>query len=160
MTDEIQINDVAIAEIPILTQAEKGAIALEELNLKVAAIAGWINIAPWRDRSKTLVGTNMMRPELGKFVPVYTKDLGAIFDVVTRRMGELKASFGVQNFPALYYSPPGKPYLAYGYGYNFYEATPALALCRLLLAIAPILSNTESEVKSIDEPTVFEATFE
>ena len=151
MTDNLDMTpEEAINAIAETAKAKlKNIIADEEkeINLKVATIAGWENIDLWRDGSKVLVGTNAMRPELGKFVPVYTKDLGAIFKEVAHHTKPIGASFGVQFLPNPFYSPVDQPYLAYGYGLTFYEASPALALCKLLLAIASEPNQVSSSVE-------------
>ena len=108
----------------------------DEINRAIATLSGWENIEIWRESSKVLVGTNTSRPELGKFVPVYVKDLDAIFDVLARHTKPLGASFGVQSVSQEYFTSPMRLYLAYGCGLTVYDSTAALALCKLMLAIA------------------------
>lgn len=111
---------------------------LEQLNLKVAAIAGWENIKEWNPShkpKKVFQGTNKKHPELGIFVPDYTRDLDAIAPLVAHLVASSEISL-------------------------------AHALCKLLLELAPNLPKFELEVQvidddgDIDEPTVIEATFE
>jgi len=154
------------------TQDCKEAIApeltpLEQLNLDVAAIADWENIEEWnpnpktRKPKKTFTGTNKKHPELGVHIPDYTSDLNAIVAVFTDYMGTLGCSFKLDFSPFNYYRPPSKPFLASAFGHDVYADSPAIALCKLLLELAPTLPKSE-EVQvidddgEIDEPTVIE----
>jgi hypothetical protein len=59
----------------------------EEINLKIAIIAGWTEISEWNPSPKddkpvkVYQGTNEAHPELGKFIPNYVKSLDAIVKV-------------------------------------------------------------------------------
>jgi hypothetical protein len=97
---------------------------LEQLNLKVAAIAGWENIDIWciRKAKKTFIGDNKKHPELGKFVPDYTSDLNAIAKI----FGDLNRGWTLSSLG----------YAACGI-FDVYAETPAIALCKLLLELHP-----------------------
>ena len=124
---------------------------LLELNLKVAAIAGWENIQEWNPSHKprkVFQGTNKKHPELGIFVPDYTSDLNAI----TKAFDLLGLDWNI-----------GKDCDAYNLigsklNMNAFGETPAIALCKLLLE----LTLDPSDVKiidddgEVDEPTVIE----
>jgi hypothetical protein len=107
----------------------------KEINRAVAEKAGWTEIEPWYSSGSfpdVLKGTNVAHPELGKFVPKYVESLDAIWKV----------------FEILGLSPCLLKCQGEGYRDNpMYDAacllqsasaiTPALALCKLLLAINP-----------------------
>lgn len=136
-------------------ETEAIADPLLELKLKVAPIAGWENIHEWNPNpkaekpKKVFQGTNKKHPELGIFVPDYTSDLNAIvaaFDA--EKLGWTLSSLG---------------YASCGIT-GAYAETPAIALCKLLIELAPNLPKSE-EVQvidddgDIDEPKVIEAAF-
>ncbi len=139
-----------------MTKIDEIADPLLELNLAVAAIAGWENIQEWNPNPKTekpkkvFQGTNKKHPELGIFVPDYTRDLNAIIAVFTDCMGTLGCHFQLDFAPSEYYSPPSKPFLAAGFGHHVYDESPAIALCKLLLGIAPTLSGELETVYTVD----------
>ena len=56
---------------------------LIELNLKVAAIAGWTDIEVWNPKAIKIsyVGTNLAHPELGVHIPNYVESIDAIAKV-------------------------------------------------------------------------------
>ena len=102
----------------------------EEINLAVAAIAGWTNIELWNPSlaTKTYIGTNALHPELGKFIPKYTESLDAIVKVFQ----DIGITF------TLVHDAEDKSYFAVSVLISGgYCDTPALALCKLLLAINP-----------------------
>lgn len=112
---------------------------LEQLNLKVAAIAGWTDIEVWQQNRnlpiKTFQGENKAHPELGKFVPNYVGSIDAIANVFDRlKLGWTLSSLGYASCGIL----------------GVYANLPAIALCKLLLEI-----NPKPEIK----PEVIEATF-
>ena len=117
---------------------------LEQLNLKVAAIAGWTDIEVWQpDRNlkiKTFQGENKTHPELGKFVPKYVESIDAIAPVI--------AYFGYEWSIA----SDGDAFITCGQELvaEICEKTPAIALCKLLLELNP---------KPETKPEVIEATF-
>lgn len=135
---------------------------LEQLNLDVAAIAGWENIEEWnpnpktRKPKRTFTGTNKKHPELGVHIPDYTRDLNAIAKALTR----------LAIFPLLSFETNKATWQDdAGYCYSSKKCeTPAIALCKLLLELAPTLPKPE-EVQvidadgDIDEPKVIEAIF-
>jgi hypothetical protein len=102
----------------------------EEINRAVAAIAGWTEIENWNTSAtnKTYIGTNAAHPELGKFIPKYTESL----DTIVKVFDCLGLDWNT-----------GKDCDAYslvneGYDHrNAFGETPAIALCKLLLAINP-----------------------
>lgn len=186
--EEIQaIADTAKTSEPKLTE-------LEQLNLKVAAIAGWENIQEWNPShkpKKVFQGTNKKHPELGIFVPDYTRDLNAIFAVFMQfdLLPELLSQ-------SAFKPPRHSDQVEWVAIHNSFtggwikgrDPNPAIALCKLLLELAPNLPKPEpektlnaydlnvigdyvstlkykSEVQvidddgEIDEPTVIEATF-
>ena len=160
MTDSLEqthgIDDdesMEIAENPYVSQNDKNNLLLLDLNLKVAAIAGWTEIKEWERKAvkKAFVGTNRSHPELGIFVPNYTESLDAIWGVFNKlqlksfNVGEVSelntgfayeacisiSSFGVQDIQRR-------------------AETPAIALCELLIAINPTPSKAETEPAMIE----------
>jgi hypothetical protein len=117
-----------------MTKIDEIADPLLELNLAVAAIAGWENIQEWNPNPKTekpkkvFQGTNKKHPELGIFVPDYTSDLNAI-TLVFRSLN-------------IFYQLAwmSKSNLARANDINDREVkaeTEAIALCKLLLELTP-----------------------
>jgi hypothetical protein len=128
---------------------------LIELNLKVAKIAGWTNIEIWNPHAikKSYVGTNLAHPELGIHIPKYVESIDAIVAVF--------------DFLGLDWNI-GKDCDAYSFvdnklNVNAFGETPAIALCKLLVAINPEpikpLPISEKEEVKEDESTVIEASF-
>lgn len=118
---------------------------LEQLNLKVAAIAGWEKIEVWNPHvaKKTFTGWNEKNPKLGIFVPDYTSDLNAIVSVFDAF--DLDWNIGKDC----------NAYNCHGQGDGIgiieeYAETPAIALCKLLIELNPKLET---------KPEVIEATF-
>lgn len=114
---------------------------LEQLNLKVAAIAGWTDIEVWQpDRNlpiKTFQGENKAHPELGKFVPKYVESIDAIVSVFALH----NINWNVDSNDCAYSLDPYVETLG---------DTPAIALCKLLIELNP---------KPIAKAEVLEATF-
>lgn len=113
---------------------------LEQLNLKVAAIAGWESVEIWNLNiaKKTFTGTNKKHPELGNFVPDYTSDLNAITKVFRR----------LNLFYELAWM--SKSNLARANDINDREVkaeTEAIALCKLLLRLA----KPKPDIQIIDD---------
>jgi hypothetical protein len=137
---------------------------LEQLNLKVAAIAGWENVEIWNPSilKKTFIGTNKKRSELGKFVPDYTSDLNAIVAVFKW----LKICYRLTYLPAMHGTDSACRATTLTCLVDYCGDTEAIVLCKLLLELAPNLPKFEPEVQiidddgDIDEPTVIEAIFE
>ena len=135
---------------------ENAAIAtelteLEQLNLKVAAIAGWESVEIWNLNvaKKTFTGANKKHPELGNFIPDYTSDLNAIVAVFMQvgllpELISTKPSLYRKNeveWAAIHKSP-------FGAGYTrFTDSNPAIALCKLLIE----LTKPEPEIQVIDD---------
>jgi hypothetical protein len=158
-------TDYAV-EAPDLTE-------LEQLNLDVAAIAGWENIEEWnlnpkeRKAKRSFTGANKKHPELGIFVPDYANDLNAIYSFLQKSLAAIEATFSLQFVGNVFYH--GKPHIARSLDHTVYGETPAIALCKLLLEVAPIpkpvpLIQVLDDIQIIDddgeiEPTVIEATF-
>ena len=119
---------------------------LDELNLQVAAIAGWTDIAVWEPERnlpiKTYQGTNNAHPEFGKFVPKYVEDLNAIVLLLE----------SLKIYPAIDFTNDCVYYMGRAeYTFNFSEGfRVALALCKLLIAINP---------QPISKPEIIEASF-
>jgi hypothetical protein len=106
---------------------------LEQMNLDVAAIAGWENVEPWNLKlpKRVYVGTNKKHPDLGIFVPNYVSDLNAITKVFDRlNLGWTLSSLGYASCSVL----------------GAYAETPAIALCKLLLELSP-----QPQVQVIDD---------
>jgi hypothetical protein len=101
----------------------------EQINLAIAKIAGWAEVEllnPQRDK-RVFIGVNASHPELGAFIPDYSGSIDAITKVfdclgLDWNIGKDCDAFSVVN-------DDDHPY-AFG-------ATPAIALCKLLLAINP-----------------------
>lgn len=131
---------------------------LDQLNLKVAAIAGWENVEPWNLKlpKRVYVGTNKKHPDLGIFVPDYTSNLNVIYGLFVELGITVQLVHDAQDFTHFAVSV-----LRSGGMWQ----SPAIALCKLLLELAPNLPKSEPEVQvidddgEIDEPTVIEATF-
>jgi hypothetical protein len=131
---------------------------LESINLAVAAIAGWTEIELWNtykpeDKSpkplRVYQGTNEAHPELGKFIPKYTESLDTIALVYLH----------LQQFWKISVAWNGRTSASCfeGVGVNVgiqVADTPALALCKLLLAInpAPIAPPIISNIRIYDNP--------
>ena len=150
---------------------------LEQLNLKVAAIAGWTDIKVWdnsrsqeRKPKKRLFVGNNDRKELGIFVPDYASDLNAIADLVNR------FCFIDGRIYKVTFEPSDPEYGSLGEFRVFsedihrkYEAfgiSMALALCAFLLELHPYLilhpeaiAAFEKISKPETKPEVIEATF-
>lgn len=132
----------------------------EEINLAVAAIAGWTEIELWNthrpeDTSpnplRVYQGTNATHPDLGIFIPKYTESLDAIVAVFRH----LKLPWALSSFGYASSGITGS--------YCLDPANPALALCKLLLAfnhtpIAPPQVAIIGDDGGIESP-VFEAEF-
>ena len=123
---------------------------LIELNLKVAAIAGWTDIEVWNPKAIKIsyVGTNLAHPELGVHIPNYVESIDAIVAVF--------------NFLGLDWNI-GKNCDAYSLigsklDVNAFGETPAIALCKLLIAINPDPIKPVPKKEDI-ESTVVEASF-
>lgn len=136
---------------------------LEQLNLDVAAIAGWENIEEWnpnpktRKPKRTFTGTNKKHPELGIHIPDYTSDLNAIANA----LNQFRIDWTVSADGDAFSLSEGKN----GLDVEVSGETPAIALCKLLLELASNLPKSEPEIQVIDDdgdvdaPTVIEATF-
>ena len=89
----------------------------EQINLAVAAIAGWTNIKPWNDNLKstiakrTFIGTNEVHPELGIFIPNYVESLDAISKVFQycNFYWQLSVSYDKYGFSSARYLAPNAP---------------------------------------------------
>ena len=144
----------------------------EEINLAVAAIAGWTEIELWNthrpeDTSpnplRVYQGTNADHPELGKFIPNYVGSLDAIWKVFeSLRLKDFQVAecSGIREIGGSYEALQciGAHEILTQYG-----ETPELALCKLLLAfnhtpIAPPQVAIIGDDGGIESP-VFEAEF-
>jgi hypothetical protein len=131
----------------------------EEINLAVAAIAGWTEIQIWNASAikKTYIGINVTNPELGKFIPNYAESLDAIVKV----FGWFSFDWNVGADGFAYVE--GCESLPKGCDGKFNGDTPAFALCKLLLTINPTpiappqvaIIDDDGNIKS----PVFEAEF-
>lgn len=120
MTTETIATDEAPSTDPLL-----------ELSLAVAARAGWENIQEWNPShkpKKVFQGTNKKHPELGIFVPDYVRDLNAI----VKAFDFLGISWNVDVYGS---ASTFDPYV------ETFGETPAIALCKLLLELAPNFSD-------------------
>jgi hypothetical protein len=124
---------------------------LIELNLKVAAIAGWTNIEVWNPKAIKIsyVGTNLAHPELGVHIPNYVKSIDAIAKVFDC-LG-LDWNIGKDCDAYSLVDDGNRDYA------NKLGETPAIALCKLLVAISP--EPIKSVSKEDIESTVVEASF-
>ena len=127
---------------------------LIELNLKVAAIAGWTDIEAWNPKAIKIsyVGTNLARPELGIHIPSYVESIDAIAKVFILLHIDWSSKVAWN----------GRAYASnYGFGKDKRKEgeSLAIALCKLLIAINPdpIKPLPVSEKES--ESTVIEASF-
>jgi hypothetical protein len=134
---------------------------LEQLNLKVAAIAGWTDIQEWhrslnphpdlKVNKNVFIGTNDKYPELGTFVPDYTSDLNAIVAVLK----QFKVCYRFTYIPVM--EGLGAACRATtltrhsANAADIYADTEAIALCKLLLELAPNLPKPEPEIQVIDD---------
>lgn len=127
---------------------------LIELNLKVAAIAGWTDIEVWNPKAIKIsyVGTNLAHPELGVHIPNYVESIDAIAKVFILLHIDWSSKVAWN----------GRAYASnYGFGKDKRKEgeSLAIALCKLLIAINPdpIKPLPVSEKES--ESTVIEASF-
>jgi hypothetical protein len=131
-----------------MAKIDEIADPLLELNLAVAAIAGWENIEEWNPNPKTekpkrtFTGTNKKHPELGIFVPNYAESL----DAITKAFNLLGLNWNI-----------GKDCDAYSFidnklNVNAFGETPAIALCKLLLKLAA--AETQPELEPCDFVTI------
>jgi hypothetical protein len=115
----------------------------EEINLAVAAIAGWTEIENWNTSAtkKTYIGTHAAHPELGKFIPKYTEGLDAIVALLDQldlnyeimrysKHDKVKRFFIVFQDRNPEFKDAEHPF------YPWHDNLP-LGLCKLLLAINP-----------------------
>lgn len=111
---------------------------LEHINFSVAVIHGWTDFEEWNPSPKddkpvrVYQGTNEAHPELGKFIPNYVESLDAIIKLF--RVFEIPFDFA--------YSPnadlENEAFIAWSrLAYRQEANSPAIALCKLLLAINP-----------------------
>lgn len=115
----------------------------EQINLAIAAIAGWTNIEIWNEKAtrKTWTGTNLAHPELGRFIPNYVDSLDAIKQVFDHlKLGWTLTSLGCASNGII----------------GAYASSPAIAMCKLLLEINPEPIKPESEQA---QTSIVEATF-
>lgn len=108
-----------------------------ELLERVAEIAGWTGVQEWQPDPKnprprkTYEGTNLAHPELGGFVPNYVEDLNAIANVflLLKLQWDLVVAWDGRAYASS--NKIGQP------DNTQVADTPALALCKLLVAINP-----------------------
>jgi len=116
---------------------------LIELNLKVAAIAGWKDIKQLftnlnqevQPKEKMYVGKND-RKALGKLIPDYVHDLNEI----TALLNQLGCEWSLCSGGGAY-ATSGSELVCESYG-----ETPAIALCKLLVELHP-----EPKIQIIDD---------
>lgn len=131
-----------ITEYTTESQVIEPANELIELNLKVAAIAGWTEIRELctnlnqeiQPKKQLYAGKNDSENIHG-FIPDYVGDLNAIFAVF--KSLDLRCSVSSQG-------------AAWNFTKDVYAETPAIALCKLLLEINPMPETN---------PEAIEATF-
>ena len=113
---------------------------LLELNLKVAAIAGWENIEEWNPSNKpkkVFQGTNKKHPEIGIFVPDYVRDLNAIAAVFKW----LKICYRLTYLPAMHGTDSACRATTLTCPVDCCGDNEAIALCKLLLELTPDLDD-------------------
>lgn len=130
----------------------------EQINLAVAAIAGWTNIKLWNSDPKTtiakrtFIGTNEAHPELGIFIPNYVESLDAI-SWVFLKLG-IYPTLNFEKNRAIWQDEGG-----YGHSSGNCES-PAIAMCKLLLKINPDpIKPTPKTEAAQAQSLVVEATF-
>lgn len=139
-----EMGDTWGYKLRITSNMENVNLSEQEVNLAVAAIAGWEDIELWNKDpkstivKKTFVGTNEAHRELGKFIPEYVTDLSAIVSVF-RQLRLLWSLTQYENYSSAVLVD-STAIDGFGSSIKSEDApTPALALCKLLLAIAPTL---------------------
>ena len=145
-THGIDDESMEIAENPYISQDNKNSLILSDLNLKVAAIAGWTDIKEWDRKAlkKAFVGTNKSHPELGIFVPNYVESLDAIAKIFLHfeLQWNLFAAWDGRTYASS--NQAGQPKDAQ------VGSTPAIALCELLIAINPTPEKPKPKIAVIE----------
>ena len=122
---------------------------LEQINLAVAVIAGWTDIKEWDRKAlkKAFVGTNKSHPELGIFVPNYIESIDAIAKVLLHFQlpWHLVVAWDGRTCAS---SKDSKRFN--GFNDSQVGSTPAIALCKLLIAISPTIEKPEPEIAVIE----------
>ena len=112
---------------------DEPADELTELNFKVAAIAGWTEIAEWhisRNKSKKIYIGKSDRAGLGIFVPDYTSDLTAISNVFRWSATSWSITQYKNSVVAWAINDEDKVF-----SQATHAESPAIALCNLLLKL-------------------------
>ncbi len=130
---------------------------LIELNLKVAAIAGWTNIEIWNPKAIKIsyVGTNLAHPELGVHIPSYVESVDAIAKVFIFLHLNWESSTSWDGRSTAKYYNFGQDIVGEG-------KSLAIALCKLLVAISPepIKPASKKEKPEEVQSAVVEASFQ
>ena len=112
---------------------DEPADELTELNFKVAAIAGWTEIAEWhisRNKLKKIYIGKSDRAGLGIFVPDYTSDLTAISNVFRWSATSWSITQYKNSVVAWAINDEDKVF-----SQATHAESPAIALCNLLLKL-------------------------
>lgn len=130
----------------------------KQIDLAIARIAGWTEIELWKPQrdKRVFLGVNASHPELGKFIPNYVGSIDAIalvfkyFDIPWNltNHGVFACADAIEKDN---HSEDGLSFSGNSYGVGKSE-TPAIALCKLLIAINPD--------PIAPKPAVIEATFD
>ena len=126
------MSETAI-EYQVESQIVEPIDELTELNFKVAAIAGWTEIAEWhisRNKLKKIYIGKSDRRELGIFVPDYTSDLTAISNVFRWSATSWSITQYKNSVVAWAINDEDKVF-----SQATHAESPAIALCNLLLKL-------------------------
>jgi hypothetical protein len=115
----------------------------EEINLAVAAIAGWTEIENWNTSAtkKTYIGTNATHPELGKFILNYVESL----DAIVALLDELDLNYEIMRYSKhdkvkrffIVFQDRDPEFKDAEHPFYPWHDNLSLGLCKLLLAINP-----------------------
>ena len=120
-------------EYQVESPIDEPADELTELNFKVAAIAGWTEIAEWhisRNKSKKIYIGKSDRAGLGIFIPDYTSDLTAISNVFRWSATSWSITQYKNSVVAWAINDEDKVF-----SQATHAESPAIALCNLLLKL-------------------------
>ena len=111
-----------------ITLPEPPAIIKDEVFQRVAAIAGWQNVKLWNldTTGNTYVGTKADGSK-GYFIPRYDRSIDAISSVFK----DFELTWSLDN-----YDESGFFYASDGNQSRCLDKSPAIALCKLLIAIS------------------------
>ena len=137
--DELGIADDTQDDDTEITLPKPPVIIKDEVFLRVAAIAGWQNVKRWFDDADgiTYVGTKADGSK-GYFIPRYDRSVDAVIDLFDKsniffNLATLtKSSLGCFKELESRYSA----YSNFPFHIPIWAESPAIALCKLLIAIS------------------------